>query len=270
MRDAEAADSIAEAGGRRPGSGDATRDEADAAETPVASAPSSSAAGQAPPAQPTLAGAAATSQLPEPAQMSETLANLSAQIAQQVGQKTSRFDVQLTPDGMGRVDVAVQIDASGAVTASLSFEKADSAALVKDQSGALQTALASAGLSLAPESLKISHMQSDGSSALSAAALQTVASNTSSSGANAQFGGQNGGQNSAQNGGQPAQHTLAAGGQTFDPGGQSGGQPSRQDRPAGSTVAARSFQAAVSAADVVDRQTAYASSLSTRGLDIRI
>jgi len=175
----------------------------------------------------------------------------------------------------------VQIDAAGNVTASLSFEKADSAALVKDQSGQLQSAMASAGLSL--DSLKITHVQTDGGQtapALTAAAQQTVAAGGSASDAGFQSGGQGNGQGAGQSG-QHAftngdQASLGSGGQAgSQSGGQSGGQSSgqpggQQNGAPGSSIALRSFQAAASAADGVDLQAAYASNLSSRGLDIRI
>jgi hypothetical protein len=190
----------------------------------------------------------------------QTVANISAQIVQRADQKTSRFDVQLTPDGLGRVDVAVEIDAQGKVTAALSFEKADSAALVKSNSSDLQAALAAAGLNLAAADLKISHVADSSGSQASAVSQQIVAPSTPSSDANG-AGGQ---------GGSPqgqAQH-FAAGGQSFSQGQQGQGQSDRPQTPA--FGGARSFEAAVSAADGVDRQAAYRAGVNTRGLDIRI
>jgi hypothetical protein len=222
-------------------------------------------------------GAATQTSEPATPQLSPTIASLSAQIIQQAGQKSSRFDVQLTPEGLGRVDVAVQIDSQGNVTASLSFEKPDSAALVKDESGALQSALASAGLSL--DSLKIDHVQADGPPSLGVSAQQSVSAGRSSSDAGAQFGGEAG----SQSGGQSGQHSpggggsasLASGGQLGgqtggQSGGQTGGQSGQQNGPSGSALALRTFQATASAADGADLQASYASNLSSRGLDIRI
>ncbi len=191
--------------------------------------------------------------------VSPTIANLSAQIVQQSGQKSSRFDVQLTPDGLGRVDVAVQIDASGKVTAALSFEKSASAALVKDRAGDLQAALASSGLTLAPDALRITHSQADAGFA-AAAGADTMASQTSPQGG----GGQNG-----QGGQPPTPQQFAAGGRSF----QQGQQQPQQERAPHAAPAfgnARSFEAAASAADAIDRRSAHAGGLATRGLDIRI
>ncbi len=198
------------------------------------------------------------------------MANLSAQIVQQADGKTSRFDVQMTPEGFGRVDVSVQIDAQGKVTAALSFEKPEAAALVKDRAGDLHDALAASGLDLAPDALKISHTQADAFTALADTTARQQQSVAASSQADA--GGQPGGQGStsgqgSQSGqGQP-QH-LATGGQSFQSDGQSGqGQQGRQPPAFGSL---RSFEAAASAADVADLRAAYAANLSARGLDIRI
>jgi hypothetical protein len=215
---------------------------------------------------------ASTDPVSSPITPSQTVANLSAQIVGQADQKSSRFDVQLTPEGLGRVDVAVQIDASGKVTASLSFEKADAAALVKDHSDDLQAAMSSAGLSLAPGALKISHVGVDGFTALATGpAEQGIAASSSSSTETNTNTGQ---------GGSPQGQSFTGGTHAFQQGagqqsasqqgaGQQGqGQQGQHARP--SFGGARSFEQAASAADVVDRQAAYSAGLSARGLDIRI
>ena len=247
-----------------------------------ASSPSTLAASDtpAPPLAPVLpvstaAVAAPSAATSAPISPAGTVANLAAQIVQQAGGKTSRFDVQMTPEGFGRVDVSVQIDAQGKVTAALSFERPDAAALVKDRAGELQSALAAAGLDLAAGDLKISHTQANAFTALADATTQQLQSAASSQ---ADGGGQAGGQGApsgrgSQSGqGQP-QH-FAADGQSFQAGlgqsgqGQSGqGQQGRQPSAFGDM---RSFEAAASAADVADLRAAYAANLSARGLDIRI
>ncbi len=197
-------------------------------------------------------GVATDAQAQAPASPAGTVANLSAQIVQQAGQRASRFDVQLTPDGLGRVDVAVQIDASGKVTAALSFERPEAAALVKDRSDDLQAALTSAGLTVAPGDLRIDHVQQS-----DVTATNVQAGGASTSDPNAGQGGQSG-----------QSHQFAAGGQSF----QQGQQNAQQERPGQleSFGRARSFEMAASAADVVDRQRAYGGGVATRGLDIRI
>ncbi len=199
----------------------------------------------------------------------ETIANLSAQIVQRADQKTSRFDMQLTPEGFGRVDVAVEIDAQGKVTAALSFEKPESAALVKTSAGDLQAALAASGLNLAGADLRISHvgLASDAATPSTPAIAQQIvalANTAADSGGAGGHGGQPQGQ---------AQHFAAGGqsfaqGQSFSQGQQGQGQP---DRPQTPTIGgARSFEAAASAADGVDRLAVYRAGVNARGLDIRI
>jgi hypothetical protein len=87
---------------------------------------------------------------------SATIANLSAQIAQKAGGQTTRFDVQLDPIGLGRVNVSVEIDAKGAMSAALSFEKPEAASLLKSHSAELQQSLAQAGFDLSNGALSFS------------------------------------------------------------------------------------------------------------------
>ena len=188
----------------------------------------------------------------------ETIANLSTQIAQGAEGKTSRFDVQLTPDGLGRVDVAVEIDAAGKVTATLSFEKADAASLAKTRSGELRSSLADLGLTMSSDALRIEHSPapitfaaSDPSQSASLVSTPQHASNDP--GAPSQT---------------PAQHAMG-GGETSQQGrGQQQHQGERPTAPAFGGL--RSFELAAGAADAVDQRQAYASRLSARGLDIRI
>ncbi len=196
-----------------------------------------------------------------------TVANLSAQIVQQSGQKTSRFDLQLDPAGLGRVDVAVQIDAKGRVTAALSFEKSDSATLLQGQAGALSDALTQAGLSVAPGAISFAHNTSAGDAAAQSASAQTAFN---------QGGGHQGSGQQSGSGGQPSGNqtfnqasTQSAGGQTT---GQSGGQNSQERAPPvqPSVSGARAFDAAALAATTIDQQYAAYRTLGPSGVDIRI
>ena len=206
---------------------------------------------------PTVSEAAVTS-LPALAAPAETLSNLASQVASRSAGKTSRFDVQLTPEGLGRVDVAVEIDSTGKVSATLSFEKPEGASLAKSRSAELQLSLASLGLSLTADGLRIEH---SGQVAQFAAA-DTVASTLAGA---AQPHGDIA--SPSPNGQAPAQH-AATGGQQFD---QGRGQQHRGEQPAGPAFGGlRSFEFAAGAADAVDQRQAYAARLATRGLDIRI
>jgi hypothetical protein len=75
------------------------------------------------------------------------------QIASQIAAKTtgasSRFDIALDPAGLGHVNVSVQINAAGQVTAALTFDNPHAAAEAKNGAGALQHALEQAGFNVA-------------------------------------------------------------------------------------------------------------------------
>jgi flagellar hook-length control protein FliK len=86
----------------------------------------------------------------------QTAADLSAQMAQKLAGQNTRFDLQLNPDGLGRVDVAVQIDAKGALSAALSFEKPEAASLMHAHAGDLQQSLAQAGFHVSEAALSFS------------------------------------------------------------------------------------------------------------------
>ena len=90
---------------------------------------------------------------------SRTVTSLSAQIIGKLGEQTTRFDVALDPIGLGRVNVQVEINAKGQMSARLSFEHAEAAAVLSRESGALRQALHDAGFQMKPEDLTF---QSDG------------------------------------------------------------------------------------------------------------
>lgn len=78
----------------------------------------------------------------------ETVAHLTAQISKNVEGRSTKFDVQLTPAGLGHVNVSVEIAASGKMTAAMSFESPQAAAEVRARSHELQRALEQAGFDL--------------------------------------------------------------------------------------------------------------------------
>ncbi|CAN5263544.1 hypothetical protein BH11PSE2_BH11PSE2_18480 [soil metagenome] len=77
-----------------------------------------------------------------------TVAHLAAQIIDKVGAKTTRFDVQLDPAGLGKVDVKIEIGAGGQMTAAMSFDNPQAAAEMRGRAGELQSALERAGFDL--------------------------------------------------------------------------------------------------------------------------
>ncbi|WP_309644647.1 flagellar hook-length control protein FliK [Phenylobacterium sp.] len=94
----------------------------------------------------TLAGAA----VPPPTHTAvrgspETVANLAAQIVKKLEGRSTRFDVELNPAGLGQVNVAVEIAANGKMTAAMSFETQHAANELRGRSADLQRALEQAG-----------------------------------------------------------------------------------------------------------------------------
>ena len=84
---------------------------------------------------------------------SRTVTSLSAQIIGKLGDQSTRFDVALDPSGLGRVNVSVEINAKGEMSARLSFEHPEAAAALSRESGALRQALHDAGFQMKPEDL---------------------------------------------------------------------------------------------------------------------
>jgi hypothetical protein len=78
----------------------------------------------------------------------QTVANLAAQMAPKLEARTSRFDLQLDPAGLGKVNVSVRIGPNGRLSADLDFERPQSAADLGARSDELQNALAQAGFDL--------------------------------------------------------------------------------------------------------------------------
>jgi len=78
----------------------------------------------------------------------QTVANLAAQIAKKLDGRSTRFDVQLDPAGLGKVDVRVEIDAAGKMTAALNFDNQQAASELKSRAAELHRAMEQAGFDL--------------------------------------------------------------------------------------------------------------------------
>lgn len=108
------------------------------------------------PAAPVLQAAATStsSAVPAPVRGSpETVAALSAEIVKKADAKTTRFDVALTPDGLGKVDVRIEIGRDGALTASMRFDTVHAAQELRGKAHELRQALADAGFNVADNAL---------------------------------------------------------------------------------------------------------------------
>jgi len=75
----------------------------------------------------------------------ETVSSLAAQIVRKAEGKSTRFDVELHPADLGRVDVRLEIGAQGRMTAAMSFENPQAAAEMRGRAHELQAALERAG-----------------------------------------------------------------------------------------------------------------------------
>jgi len=78
----------------------------------------------------------------------ETVASLAAEIVKKLEGRTTRFDVELDPAGLGRVDVRVEIGAHGRLTAAMAFDNPQAAAELRSRAGELQKALEQAGFDI--------------------------------------------------------------------------------------------------------------------------
>ena len=116
-------------------------------ETAAEPPPERRASETAPPrAEATAAPAAATS---APVRGSpETVAHLAAEIVKKLEGKATRFDIELAPVGLGKVEVRLEIGAHGQVAAAMSFESPQAAADVRARAADLQRQLEQAGFTL--------------------------------------------------------------------------------------------------------------------------
>ncbi|WP_293680020.1 flagellar hook-length control protein FliK [uncultured Phenylobacterium sp.] len=78
----------------------------------------------------------------------ETVANLAAQILKKLNGKTTRFDIELTPHGLGQVNVRVEISAHGQISAALTFDNPQAAQDLRARAADLQRTLEQAGFDL--------------------------------------------------------------------------------------------------------------------------
>ena len=80
--------------------------------------------------------------------MSASAADLAAQMAAKISAGSSRFQLQLNPLGLGRVDVSVSIGGDRQLTAALSFADPQTASALSAHAGELKTALEQAGFNV--------------------------------------------------------------------------------------------------------------------------
>jgi len=106
----------------------------------------------APVARPVVAGY-------QTSQQQLNLPQIAFEISRQVHQGNTHFQIRLDPPELGRIDVRMEIDNSGNVTARLTVEKAETLDLMQRDQRTLERALAQAGLDGAKTSLEFSLRQ---------------------------------------------------------------------------------------------------------------
>lgn len=84
----------------------------------------------------------------------ETTAQIAAQIIRKLDGRSTRFDMALTPEGLGRVDVSLEIESDGQVTARLAFDNPAAAADLRARADELRRQLLDAGLQVSPDDLE--------------------------------------------------------------------------------------------------------------------
>ena len=135
-----------DAGGDGQGAGDPGQDGASADGPAPGEDPADlglGAAGQTP-----LAASPTVQAAPAATPLSATAADLAAQMAARVSTGASRFQLQLDPLGLGRVEVNVSIGADRQLTAQLAFADAQTARALSVHAGELRSALEQAGFSV--------------------------------------------------------------------------------------------------------------------------
>jgi hypothetical protein len=83
----------------------------------------------------------------------ETTAQIAAQIVRKLEGRSTRFEMALTPEGLGRVDISLDIEADGALRATLAFDNPVAATDLRGRADELRRQLLDAGFTLADDAL---------------------------------------------------------------------------------------------------------------------
>jgi flagellar hook-length control protein FliK len=86
----------------------------------------------------------------------ETTAQIAAQIVKKLEGLSTRFEMALTPDDLGRVDITLDIDSDGALNATLAFDNPVAATELRGRADELRRQLIEAGFSVSDDALSFS------------------------------------------------------------------------------------------------------------------
>lgn len=89
----------------------------------------------------------------------ETTAQIAAQIVRRLEGRSTRFDMVLTPEDLGRVDVKLDIDSEGRLAARLAFDNPAAATDLRGRADELRRQLQDAGFQLAHDALDFSERE---------------------------------------------------------------------------------------------------------------
>ena len=84
----------------------------------------------------------------------ETTAHIAAQITRRLEGRSTRFEMALTPEGLGRVDVSLDIDADGQLAARLAFDNPLAATDLRGRVDELRRQLEDSGFRLSEDALQ--------------------------------------------------------------------------------------------------------------------
>ncbi len=90
----------------------------------------------------------------------ETTAQLTVQIVKRLEGRSTRFEMALTPEDLGRVEVSVEIDADGQLAARLAFDSPAAAAELRGRVDELRRQLEQAGFTIGQDALDFSERRS--------------------------------------------------------------------------------------------------------------
>ncbi len=93
---------------------------------------------------------------------SGTAPHLAAEISRKFEGKSAQFDISLTPEGLGKVDVKITINARGEVSAAMKFDNPQAAAELKGRAAELQQALEQSGFSISRDGISFTDQQGRG------------------------------------------------------------------------------------------------------------